>query len=266
ETEDAVKSIFDGDDEEEEPQYPTLVFVPGKNGAVVASAGLSTAAEVAMVSSSIAVSNDETNRAADAIAHVDDEDEDDAEVAPGDVSDEQLLRESFVEEPILEEKPAADKSVEPPAPVAEEERALPVDKPASNVIVIEDDDDVVEVPCTKPVQEVEPPRSVHPYQQPVTSQTSVPISVSIPDRKGATPLQSPSRPAPTEQATFVQPAIVQPLKASPVPSSGYVSVLPSASPVSGGITQGTPVVTQASLQQLYTRFQQPAFTHVNVLQ
>ncbi|KIH62842.1 hypothetical protein ANCDUO_06873, partial [Ancylostoma duodenale] len=261
ETEDAVKSIFDGDDEEEEPQYPTLVFVPGKNGAVVASAGLSTASEVAIASASIAVSNDETNRAASAIAHVDDEDEEDADIAPGDVSDEQLLRESFVEEPILEEKPAADKSLETPTSV--EERIPHVEQPASNVIVIEDDDEVVEVPCSESTtKEPQPPRAAS-YQQPNTPQVSVPISVAIPDRKAPTPLQSPKVAAASEAATFVQPPAVQPVKASPVPSSGYVSVLPSASPVSGGITQGTPVVTQAGLQQLYNRFQQPAFTHAN---
>ncbi|EPB79061.1 hypothetical protein ANCCEY_01814 [Ancylostoma ceylanicum] len=181
ETEDAVKSIFDGDDEEEEPQYPTLVFVPGKNGAVVASAGLSTASEVAIASASIAVSNDETNRAASAIAHVDDEDEEDADVAPGDVSDEQLLRESFVEEPILEEKPAADKSLE--TPTSAEERIPPVEQRASNVIVIEDDDEVVEVPCSESSSKEPPPPRTASYQQPITPQVSVPISVAIAVRK-----------------------------------------------------------------------------------
>lgn len=86
ETEDAVKSIFDGDDEEEEPQYPTLVFVPGKNGAVVASAALSSGAENSLASTSVAATNEETNRATSAITDVEGESKDTSN-GPGDVSD-----------------------------------------------------------------------------------------------------------------------------------------------------------------------------------
>ncbi|KAK6009034.1 SPOC domain protein [Ostertagia ostertagi] len=260
ETEDAVKSIFDGDDEEEEPQYPTLVFVPGKNGAVVASAGLSTAGEAVLVSTSVAVTNEETNRATSAIADVDDEAEITG-IASGDVSDEQLLRESFVEEPILEEKPAAEKNAEVSDAAKEGSSA----DAAPNVIVIEDDD-IVEIPTTSSsVKEQDPIYTS--VSQPVTANVTAPISVAIPEpRKASTPMQSPKTVTSAEQATFVPPPVVHSVKASPVPSSEYVSVLPAASPVSGGITQGTPVVSQAGMHQLYNRFQQPSFTHANVLQ
>ncbi|KAK6735426.1 hypothetical protein RB195_018566 [Necator americanus] len=250
ETEDAVKSIFDGDDEEEEPQYPTLVFVPGKNGAVVASAALSTASEVAIASSNVATPNDEANRIALAVARFD-EDVNDANVASGDVSDEQLLRESFVEEPILEEKPAADKSVERQV---SQEQVTPMEQSAPSALTVEADDDVVEVPCTElSSKETECSRNAS-YQQPITSDVTAPISVAIPDQKVHTPIHSPKVTTTTEQATFVQPPMKQQLKASPVSTAGYVSALPSASPATGGITQGTPVMTQQQ-QQIYHQVQ-----------
>ncbi|KAK6061314.1 hypothetical protein COOONC_01025, partial [Cooperia oncophora] len=256
ETEDAVKSIFDGDDEEEEPQYPTLVFVPGKNGAVVASAGLSSAGEAPLASTSVAVTNEETNRATSAIADVDDEAEISG-IASGDVSDEQLLRESFVEEPILEEKPAAEKNAE----TTDVPKEGPSADPASNVIVIEDDD-IVEIPTTSS-SSIKEQHPVHTsISQPITANITAPITVAIPEpRKASTPMQSPKTVTNPEQSGFIPPQVVHPVKASPVPSSEYVSVLPAASPVSGGLTQGTPVVSQAGMHPLYNRFQQPSFTH-----
>ncbi|KAK5966954.1 RRM domain-containing protein [Trichostrongylus colubriformis] len=253
ETEDAVKSIFDGDDEEEEPQYPTLVFVPGKNGAVVASAGLSSAGEAALASTSVAVTNEETNRATSAIADVDDEVEN-AGVASGDVSDEQLLRESFVEEPILEEKPAAEKNAE----AAHAPKEAPSTDAASNVIVIEDDD-IIEVPTTNSsVKEQEPTYSSS--SQPMTATMSTPISVAIPElRKASTPMQSPKTVTNTEQATFVPPPLVPPVKASPVPTSEFVSALPAASPQMQMLQMASrdPV---AYYQQMSQTFGQPMAT------
>ncbi|PIO65964.1 hypothetical protein TELCIR_12337 [Teladorsagia circumcincta] len=200
ETEDAVKSIFDGDDEEEEPQYPTLVFVPGKNGAMVASAGLPGASEATL---------------------------------------EQLLRESFVEEPILEEKPAAEKNAEV-ADAAKEGSSADV---APNVIVIEDDD-IVEIPTSSSSVKDQDPVYTS-VSQPVTANVTAPISVAIPEpRKASTPMQSPKTVTNAEQATFVPPPVVHPVKASPVPSSEYVSVLPAASPVSGSTS---PVITAATI-------------------
>ncbi|PIO55527.1 hypothetical protein TELCIR_23085, partial [Teladorsagia circumcincta] len=240
ETEDAVKSIFDGDDEEEEPQYPTLVFVPGKNGAMVASAGLPGASEATLVSTSVAVTSEETNRATSAIADVDDEAEITA-IASGDVSDEQLLRESFVEEPILEEKPAAEKNAEV-ADAAKEGSSADV---APNVIVIEDDD-IVEIPTSSSSVKDQDPVYTS-VSQPVTANVSAPISVAIPEpRKASTPMQSPKTVTNAEQATFVPPPVVHPVKASPVPSSEYVSVLPAASPVSATVIHTCQCVATAA--------------------
>uniref|UniRef100_A0A0K0DE30 RRM domain-containing protein n=1 Tax=Angiostrongylus cantonensis TaxID=6313 RepID=A0A0K0DE30_ANGCA len=256
ETEDAVKSIFDGDDEEEEPQYPTLVFVPGKNGAVVASAGLTSAGEATLSSTSVGATNEETSREVDAISDVDGGEN--ANVASGDVSDEQLLRESFVEEPILEEKLAIEK-VEAPCSVKER----PSTELSSNVVQLDDDDDIVVVPCSDTLKEHKSSCSI---SQPPGSHGISPITVAIPDRKVSTPLLSPKTSINADHGTFVQPSAMHPLKVSPVSSSVNVSVLSSSSPAPGAITLGTSVVSQGSMHQIYNRFQQPSFTNSSVLQ
>ncbi|KAJ1347275.1 hypothetical protein KIN20_002297 [Parelaphostrongylus tenuis] len=259
ETEDAVKSIFDGDDEEEEPQYPTLVFVPGKNGAMVASAGLTSAREATLASTSINTTNEEASRATGAISDVDVGEN--ASVAPGDVSDEQLLRESFVEEPILEEKLAIEKAVEAPCNVDER----PSTESSSNAVQLDedDDDDVVVVSCPETSKELKSSCSI---SRPDASHVISPITVAIPDRKTPTPLPSPKTSMNAEHGSFVQPSAVHSFKVSPVSSSANVSVFSSSSPVSGGITLGAPVVSQGGVHQIYNRFQQPSFANASVLQ
>ncbi|VDM62234.1 unnamed protein product [Angiostrongylus costaricensis] len=256
ETEDAVKSIFDGDDEEEEPQYPTLVFVPGKNGAVVASTGLTSVGEAGLTSTSVSATNEGTTRETDAISDVDGGEN--ANVASGDVSDEQLLRESFVEEPILEEKLAIEK-LEAPCSVKER----PSTELSSNVVQLDDDDDIVVVPCSDTLKEHKSSCSI---SQPFGCDGISSTTVAIPDRKVSTPLLSPKTSINAEHGTFVQPSAMHPLKESPVSSSVNVSVLSSSSPVPGAISLGTSVVSQGGIHQMYNRFQQPSFTNSSVLQ
>uniref|UniRef100_A0A1I7XPA4 SPOC domain-containing protein n=1 Tax=Heterorhabditis bacteriophora TaxID=37862 RepID=A0A1I7XPA4_HETBA len=239
ETEDAVQSIFDDYEEEQEPQYPSHDFIRADTSETV--------------KTTVA---DEAERAASAIEEIDN-------LTPRDMSEEQL--ESSVEEPdngsdskIENEKNDASSVVSMPK-VIEEELVMPI-----------------------PVEIALAPFCEQTVEQTIPSSISVSIpesnlvpALTVPDQHSPLPKTSVS----FETSTSTPEPMIQPPssviqskvhisspqpRVSPSGTNSYsntagLAQLPPASV--GGLTQGLPIITQASQmqqqqQQYYNLLQQ----------